>query len=291
MSDTAFSWKQAFATAAVACIFTVLAGIVTYRLTTREPDLRYSLVGGPPLSLDQQSKQIFVLQVRNTGEKEIEDVIVQITPRRGFISDHVLRTSPGLKADELSDSVRYEVTVPLMNPRDSLAISFLVANTSLPVSPVVAVRGKGTVGQTATTTGASRGIFSIALFVGAVAATLASWVSVTSSWGGITREHDKRKDVIAYVLGRVGLFNESRDLILSNSDPTYRSIADHLTVLSVQRPDLRQACRTALKCLMHHPVVSDTARAVIARALRVVGTTESEIEVCRGAAEEDHVTD
>jgi hypothetical protein len=292
MSDTHFDWKQAVVAALVACVFTIVAGVITYYATTREPDLKYSIASGPTLSSSGEERQIFLLRVRNTGRKEVESVSVQVGAGRGRIVDYVVQSSLGLELSQQADSSRRQITVPVLNPGDSVVVSFLYAARSTGGEPIVAVRGKGLIGELDSTESNPRRVFSTALLVGALAASL----GVLTSLATVTRQilgwstrslgdADDRKDVIAYVLAQAGFVDEAKKLWLSDIDPTYRSIADLVVSTATAEPARRSQCLLAAKGLLLYPNVTDASRDVIARAARVLGARDDEIGELRGRLE------
>lgn len=135
--------KTAVITAIITGVFTVIAGLATYWVTTKEPELSYTVVGGPTLSVTAGSKRIFVVEVRNSGKKEIQQTYVQLTLNSGELSEVATEASPGVKLIEDKGQKQIALTADMLNPGDLVKISFLTALSSSDSEPRVVVRAPG----------------------------------------------------------------------------------------------------------------------------------------------------
>ena len=298
MADSTFNWKQVTVTATITCVFTVLAGLATYYFTTHSPKLEYSLVQGPPLTSGGQSKRIYVLNVRNTGSKEVEAVGIQVIAAHAQLAEYSVRTNPGLQLEQRTDTAQFTGSTAVMNPRDSVTLSFLLSEDSSRSEPVIAVRGKGVVGEEASRANGWRRDLPLSFLGIVLAATLGSLASVTPIVRRLVRGNsdgsdeelerlvslDDRPDVIAYILGALGLMEESAAVRFRRADPSFRGIADYLVHRAEHNPDMRMQSLAALECLILSPRMADESRELVVRAARKLGSSDDDITELRTRA-------
>ena len=120
MAESKVNVKQIIITAAVTGFFTLLVGLRIYFFTTKAPALSYSVVESPILPIQNKYKQIYVIEVHNTGKKEVLNVasIVEIT--KGEIEEAAYEAPRGLKLTEKKSPSSYFVEIPFLNPEENL---------------------------------------------------------------------------------------------------------------------------------------------------------------------------
>jgi hypothetical protein len=266
-------------TGVVTSVFTVAAGYLTDRLTTREPKLQYDLSEGPPLSSLGLTRRIYVVKVTNGGGREVEEPFIGISISGGILQDVSLARSLGFQVTETRDSSSYQVQAPFLNPKDTVAISFLTASVGSS-APSVVVRGRGLRGQRREQSGtkSDEGIF--AALTGASVASLAAMAGLLRTKTRkqlhlverpADREH--RRNLIAYALGRAGLSELSAHVRYPNRDVAYREIADDLLLgVRAGRVESERAVAT-LAAFLSTPWLNADSRAVIHRALGLLNAT------------------
>ena len=275
--------KTAIITAVITGLFTVIAGVTTYLITTKEPELAYSVVGGPTLSSANGSKRIFVVEVRNSGRKEIAQTLVQLSLQSGELSEVASEASPGVKLIEEKGQRQVEIHADMLNPGDLVKVSFLTSLLPANAEPKIVVRAPG-VQATAESQkrddffgkGKSTGLF--ALLASALGA-------VTSSFLIVSRSRIARKlgvpsvgssidqsEVGAFVCGACGLFEESDRLRFGGSEISYRGTADYLRHRALQvPPEERAKYSIALRALLLNKVISSRSFSTIRAAIDAVG--------------------
>lgn len=118
--------KTAVVTAVLTGIFTVAAGVATYWLTTKEPE-PYSVAGGPALAASTGSKRIFVVELRNSGRKEVSQAMVHLSVKQGELTETASEASAGVKLTEERTSRQVEIRADLLNPGDIVKVSTLIS--------------------------------------------------------------------------------------------------------------------------------------------------------------------
>ena len=135
--------KTAIITAILTGVFTVVAGFTTYWLTTKEPELTFSVVGGPTLVGITGTKRIFVVEVRNSGKKEIAKTLVQLALKGGALSEVASEARPGVKLTEEKTQHQVDIHADSLNTGDFVKVSFLTSHVSPDAEPKVVVRAAG----------------------------------------------------------------------------------------------------------------------------------------------------
>lgn len=275
--------KTAIITAAITGLFTVIAGIATYWITTKEPELAYSVVGGPTLSGTTGSKRIFVVEVRNSGRKEIAQTLVQLSLQGGELSEVASEASPGVKLVEEKRQRQVEIRADMLNPGDLVKVSFLTSLLSVDSEPKVVVRAPGV--HATTESQKSDGLFGkgkptdlLALLASALGAVMSSFLILSRS--RIARKLGMpsiglsidQSEVGAFVCGTCGLFEESDRLRFGGSEISYRGIADYLHHRAIQVPlDERAKYSIALRALLLNKGIANMSSSTIRKAIDAVG--------------------
>lgn len=275
--------KTAIITAVVTGLFTVIAGVATYWITTKEPELAYSVVGGPTLSSATGSKRIFVVEVRNSGRKEIAQTLVQLSLQGGELSEVASEASPGVKLVEEKGQRQVEIRADMLNPGDLVKVSFLTSLLSADAEPKVVVRAPGV---HATAESQKRdGLFGkgkptdlLALMASALGAVMSSFLILSRS--KIARKLGvptiglsiDQSEVGAFVCGACSLYEESDRLRFGGSEISYRGIADYLLHRALRvPPEERAKYSTALRALLLNKAISSLSFSTIRAAIDAVG--------------------
>lgn len=283
--------KTAIVTAIITGIFTVLAGLATYWVTTKEPELAFTVAGGPSLPAINGTKRIFVVEVRNSGKKEIAQALVQLALPGGELSEVASEASPGVTLTEEKSYKQIALRADLLNPGDVVKVSFLTSLSSPEAEPKVVVRAPGV---TATDQSKKKhGLFSedsprnlFPLLATALAAVLSSFTLLRSNF---TRHFGMpllsgslhQSEMCAFVCDSCQLHNEANMLRFGGSEITYRGSADF--ILSQARgaaPADRVKYEVALQALLLGRGISTATVATIHFAIEEVkGTKFSDAEV------------
>lgn len=273
--------NTAIITAVVTGFFTVLTGVATYWLTTKEPELAFSVVGGPTLSSATGSKRIFVVEVRNSGRKEIAQTLIQLSLQGGELSEVASEASPGVKLVEEKGQRQVEIRADMMNPGDLVKVSFLTSLLSADSEPNVVVRAPGV--HAVAESQKRDGLFGngrladlLALLAAAFGAVVSSFFFPRSKFArnlgvpssGLSID---QSEVGAFVCGTCSLFEESDQLRFGGGHISYRGIADFLLHRALQVPHAERAkYSTALRALLLNKEISSLSSSAICAAINAV---------------------
>lgn len=254
--------KTAVVTAVLTGVFTVLAGLATYWITSKDPELSYTVAGGPSLPVNSGTKRIFVVEVRNSGKKEIPQVFLQISVPDGELSEVASEVSAGVKLVEDKNAKRTEARADLLNPNDVVKVSFLASLPSTSSEPTVAVRAPGVIAINKSTKAES--LFSkdnpqtlLVLLTTAMTAVLSSLFLLTRSrlgravGLGLGNASLNQSELCAYICDTLGLHDDAHELRLAGDAVSYRGAADYLLSRARRQPlELQPKYDLALQALL-----------------------------------------
>jgi hypothetical protein len=292
MSDS--STKAAVITAVLTGVFTVIAGLATYWISTKDPELSFSVAGSPSLPATVGVKRIFVVEIQNSGRKEIQGTYIQLALPGGEISEVATEASPGVKLVEEKQSRQAAWNADLLNPNDTVKISFLATQPSADINPKITVRAPGTTAAEISKKPLDT-LFSghteklQFLFIPALAAVLSSFlllsrtrVAKTLGFGQETSPLDQ-SEITALVCAACGLHEESERLRFGGSEVTYRGTADYLVQRSILvEPEKRWRYALSLKAMLLFDGLADSAIVCIHDGIaQITGAPISEQEIKR----------
>ena len=147
------NWGQIAATSLATLIVSILGGVVIFFFTNRPdpaPRLYYEQVPPTSFSTDKVQTVIQSFRVWNAGDKEAEDLQVLITiPKDSVIADQKIEPSGGAAMNvktKLVNPSTILVTSPLLNPRESIRLAYLLNGTT-EQSTKLSIRARGIVGE------------------------------------------------------------------------------------------------------------------------------------------------
>jgi hypothetical protein len=283
-------------TTIVSAAITISVGYATFRVTAREPRLAFELSEGPPLSTVGLTRRIYVLQVRNTGSREVEEFVVSLSLPGGKLEDVSVSRTAGLDLTERRDSAGFRATAAFFNPSDSLAVSLLASSASTEPLQIV-VRGRGVVGQakpgrSATAESdvllslATSALAGVALLLGVSTILLRQRPPFVARFLKRMDTDEDRRVVMMYILGSAGLHELAASVRASGDLTMYRELADSLLFLAIEHDDKRAAAIKSLIAMLVIPQMHPSSREVVLRHLRnlqVNATALATEEVRRGA--------
>jgi hypothetical protein len=101
--------------------------LISHYLTApKGPALLYAVSQGPRLPTSEGSKEIYLVNVRNAGEKELSELVAEIELKRGTIDQGSWRASEGVTVVDNRSSTSYQVRVPLLNPGEHVSIATMM---------------------------------------------------------------------------------------------------------------------------------------------------------------------
>lgn len=278
------STKTAVVTAILTGIFTVAAGVVTYLITTKEPALSYSVVGGPSLTSQSGEKRIYVVELRNSGRKEVSQAFLMLSIKDGELGEVASEASPGVKIDEERAANKVELHADLLNPGDVVKVSLLVEGSTSSAEPTVVARAPGV--QAVRESISREGIFKkekppelFALIASALGAILSSFIMISQRSSFLRKlglpsvgSTLDQAEIGAFICDSCGLREEGDRLRFSGSDTSYRGIADYLRYRALEcAQEKRSPYLVALRALLLTSGFSPSSVTVIRKTIDDIG--------------------
>jgi hypothetical protein len=233
MSD---SIKSAIIGAVLAAMLSILTGLVIYWLTTNKAELNYSIAKGPDISAATGRKQIYVIEVSNSGSKEVSDVMLQVSIKNGEFSETRTEVSPGIALKENKTPGKVELRADLLNPTDTVKLAFL-ASLSSGEEPIVTVRAPGVKAISSSKNGSDKPEFFdplrlLAVIAPTLAAVLGTFLAIArvGLFGrvmGSTRPLNQ-SEISAYIFECFGIREEANLIRQAGSSASFRGIGDIL---------------------------------------------------------------
>lgn len=289
--------KTGIVSAVLTGIFTLAATGFAYWLANKQPELDYSVSGGPSLPAASGAKRIFVLEVNNSGSKEVAQAFVQLSLKDGELAEVAAEASPGVKVVQDRSSRQLNVQADLLNPGDAIKIAFLTQGTTLGTEPVVVVRAPGlkAVNKSQKSINPSEDTRFL-LFAATLASGVAALLSTLlrrSKWaflrklGAVESSSLDQTEICAYICGECGLYEEADKLRFAGSEITYRGVADYLSVRAAQFPELRGRYVTCLKAmLLNKSILDQSIKSIVETIEKVIGGPMAlgDIQILQAAA-------
>ncbi|WDH37903.1 hypothetical protein [Pseudomonas chlororaphis] len=255
------SVRVAWITAALTGLFTIAASLATYWLTNKAPEMVYTLAGGPSFSTPDGVKRIFVLEINNSGSKEIKNTYVQLALPNGEFSEVAADATAGVVITQTKSKSMFELRADLLNPNDTIKLSFLTAQQTDSSEPKITVRAPGlnaidASGKSKTST--SSYLFGIFTLIAVLAQLLSSFV--TTKYKKNKSENSGTRldgnELSAFIFGACGLQSE-----ISSIRKSFRGVADLLGALSHKSERYKIQTLVALKAhvLIKHMHVASLA--------------------------------
>lgn len=286
--------KTAIITAVLTGVFTVVAGVATYWFTTKEPELAFSVVGGPVLSNVTGAKRIFVVEVRNSGRKEIAQTLIQLALKTGELSEVATEANPGVKLTEERSQRQVDIRADLLNPGDIVKVSFLASLAAADTEPKIVVRAPGVLAVAESKEQQDLFNFSkgknsnlLALLASAVAAVVSVLFFLLSRSRlsrilGVSSINPsmEQAEVGAFICGACQLYEEADYLRFGGNGISYRGTADYLQHQAARaEPENRKRYIIALKALLLNEWITRKSLVVIRKTIdSVSGNLLSEEE-------------
>ena len=275
--------KQTIIAAIITGLFTIAAGVGTYWFTQKEPALTYSVVGSPILPGTGDAKQIYVIEVRNTGRREVSNALAEVGLRSAKIEESASESSPGLKLKEEKRDSSFSVNADTINPGEYMKLSLLLSSKSGEFSPSVIVRAPGVNASLLDPGKKSESVEKLPILLSALAATFSVLIGASPIVRRIlgfspmsirmAAASLDQNEVSSYICARAGLDEESRLFRFSLSDCSYRGAADFLMFQGLKSEEsVRPKYIAALKAFLLNERMSDVSIASIKRAIRILSS-------------------
>ncbi|MFH0020545.1 hypothetical protein ACFZAC_02940 [Pseudomonas fluorescens] len=249
--------KSTIITAVLTGLITVVGSLLTYWVTNSKPELIYTLNGGPSLKTNEGAKRIYVVEVKNSGEKEISQAFIHLSLATGVFSETASQASPGVKINEEKSERQIELRADSLNPNDTISISFITIQTAISSDPEIAVRAKGVNAKNQTQKDKEdpwdkySAIFAL---IAAFAVFISNYIISFFRKIGFIKETTsslKQAPLCAYICETCNLSEEAIHFRFAASKLTYRTMADHLKhrgTIANDRDKIRYS--TALRAML-----------------------------------------
>ncbi len=142
-------WAKIAVSAFVGIAVTALGTVVATRFLSREPDLVYSVVESVPFTAPDKVLGIYQATIANEGQREVDEVLAVIRVPTSAVDRFKVIAPGSLRYDAKADGDVLRISMPMMNPGDSLSVSILATGVlfPLPSRPDVSVRARGLNGK------------------------------------------------------------------------------------------------------------------------------------------------
>lgn len=271
------SIKPAVITAIITCIATIAAGVATYWLTTKEPELAYTVSGGPSLEGASSSKRIFLIDVQNSGKKEIAQTYVRIGMPGADLAEVQVEASPGVKLKKESEQGFTALYADSLNPGERVKVSFLASMGSVRGDPQIIVRAPGVTATNLSADSSSSLLFKnnsidYVFFAMGFAALLSSFLiryRNSRHLGGTSGVSLESNELCAFICDSSGLSREARAVRFSGAELSYRGFADYLASECLKVPEEDQyKYLHALKAMLYVSPLAGASRNSIENWIR-----------------------
>jgi uncharacterized membrane protein YeaQ/YmgE (transglycosylase-associated protein family) len=254
-------WKTILISALLGIVGTVVATLIVTKLQSREPELTYNAVSGVPFSGANGALSIYQVRISNTGKVEVESVVIIVRVPYAQLEQVKASVPPGLNYSENRQSDTVTITVPNLNPTESVQVSVVASATSaLPDHPDVSVRAKGVVGKPmseAEPVPTELRLIRIAAVtsVSAVGFTLGFFLIAVRRRGlalpfadeKFASSREDQRFVLAYLCRLHGLTDLANEYLNKAAETHYWTECDRLGQLAVESPDtVRESIRRVL---------------------------------------------
>jgi hypothetical protein len=269
----------------------IIGGVTVFRINDKQSDLNYNVVTSAIFSGQTQNTAIVGVVVNNPAQKELEDIRVIIPLGNAKLAEpKIIGLQPGSYSQAI-DTKQVEIQVPYLNPKESFSIQLLLALSS-PSWNVnnssISVRGKGVTAALASSVPQNKGFLE---FSGTAVAALLSVIILTvarSSSLFNTKKHvDDQRDVVAYILGVHGFYQEATQMRALEREISYWSLADSVTekCLESSNSDFVQRGIRCLTSLLSYAEIEQSSQLLINYDLARLAANAGDLKLAKGYLE------
>lgn len=271
--------KQYIIPAILSFLVTLLGGLILWRIKKEKLSLQYDLIESGSFPRENGEGKYFVIRLRNTGNKAIENSSLEIAFETGTI-ETVRISDKNLLSAFTQDSSKISGTLPLLNPKEDLEITITAIGRPSISSPRVTARAIGVTAVQAREMEVSVRSFTLAIaLITSIIAAITMYVVVNQKMSKIemTKEElretikaierkqgPEREDQIFAVLNRAGLSYIFPQLIAMGADITYKNTGFFLMHQFLIENDInKQKIVLAMENLQQLEEIAPTSRSII----------------------------
>ena len=275
---------SAVAAAVIGGLFT-LAPFIYSSLSESKAAISYTLNVGPVLAGSDKDRQIVVIKISNTGGKEIHDVYLEVIVPSRFIEEAAYSRIAGVDFIEHKSSGEYKLSIPSINPLESVAVSLFVTGSKgsssalVNVSDVI-VRAPSIIPKLVDPS--SQNVFSTGnsltalTLISAILVTL--WIFVTLYLRKYIRREEfmpnARTSILSYILSRTKFLDLAQSIVIDGREMKYIEVSDLLLAYGLNRDDIRDQCINALSCMLLINDMQAISRMATKRSLVLLSSVE-----------------
>jgi hypothetical protein len=271
--------KQYLIPAILSLLVTLIGGIFLWRLKKEKLSLQYDLIESGSFPRENGEGKYFVIRLKNTGNKAIENSSLEISFETGSI-ETVRVSDNNLLSAFTQESSKISGTLPLLNPKEVIEITITTIGKQSISSPRIIARAIGVTAVQAKEIEFSSGTFILAIaLLASITAAITMYVVINQKMRNLemtkeeilaaVKEADRmqgpeREDQIFAVLNRAGLSHIFPQLISTGSDITYKDTGFFLMhQFLVENESNKQKIISAMENLQQLEEVAPTSRSII----------------------------
>lgn len=233
------NWKSIIATAMITGAVTVITGMILFWWQSDKSELTYNSIQSIPFDDASNSLYIQQVEIRNSGDKPVDDVILSISFTEEVIEKSRIVINKAISHKKESNENSITLRIDSLNPNEGANVSVLYkSNSSSSSGAAISLRGKGVTGKLI---GSSENSEKILLLIALIAAYTGMFSVFISTKGGrhvlplivkglLFKESigGDQKHEIASALSLYGYPEKAREYLNSSADRQYWVEADLL---------------------------------------------------------------
>lgn len=286
------NWKSIIATALITGIVTIGTGMLLFWWQSEKSELTYNSIQSIPF--DDSSNRLFIQQVeiKNSGDKPIEDVIFVLSFSSQEIQKSKITIDKAISHRKSADKKSIELKIDSLNPNESANISVLFQSTnSNEGGGAVSLRGKGITGKLIGTEKKNDKTTFFISIAAAYAGIIAFGISTRRGrkilpilvrsliLGRRVGSSGEQKNVLASLLSMYGYPEKAKDYLQSDSSRMYWVEADLLASEAINGDEkVKTDTIEILKSLSNIEVIAEGSKAIVLYNIaRIAASSDSDV--------------
>lgn len=277
--------------AILSLIVSVAGGVAVFRTTDRKAGLNYNVDTSAVFTGQTKNISIVNVMIANPEQKEVEDVRVVIPIDKSQLTEYKVVGIQSSSYSQSSNAKQIEIKVPYLNPKESFSIQILLSpnspNFNLSGKRVI-VRGRGVSTSLSSVNQDSKS----SEVLSSIAVSLLSLIILSTtrffpSLSYTSKHSDDQRDVMAYVLGANGFYEEASHFRNIERETSYWALSDYLAERCIESGD-KDKIQQGIKCLsdlLSYARMSDTSELLIHYNLSRLSAVVGDLKLARNHLE------
>lgn len=142
------NWKSILATALVTGVVTIATGILLFWMQSEKAELTYNSIRSIPF--DDASNSLFIqqIEIQNSGDKPVDDVILVISFSEETLEKHRILIGKAISHEKEVSEKAINLKIDSLNPGEVASVSVMYqAATPNSSGAAISLRGKGVTGK------------------------------------------------------------------------------------------------------------------------------------------------